>query len=226
MERTCCTLAPTPPVEDALRAIFVLGEQGDAATGPLLARQLRTTPQAASGIVERLVAHGLAVRTEDDRASLTRHGAAHARHVVRRYRLLGAFLTQVLTLTPDEVHAEADVLEHVASDRLLDRIDVLLGRPDRDPLGSAVPQPGEVQVAGWGTRLDVARPGSRFGVERVDDGDDNDVRHLADLQIRPGATLEVLRRAPLRGPMRVRLGDRELALGAPLARLVHGREAP
>jgi DtxR family transcriptional regulator, Mn-dependent transcriptional regulator len=158
MERTCCTLSPTPAVEDALRALFVLEEQEDPGSTPLLARHLRITPQDAASIVDRLAEHRLVDRTADHRATLTRHGAAHARHVVRRYRLLGVFLTQVLTLTPDEARAEADVWEHVASDRLLDRIDMLLGRPGRDPCGFAVPQPREVAVAGWNPPLGAVGP--------------------------------------------------------------------
>ena len=121
--RACCGLVPTAPTEDALRTIFVLSGRGDEVTTSALARHLGVAPPTVSMMLKRLAEHGLVERTPDHRASLTPHGARHARHVVRRHRLLETFLVRVVGLGPHEVHDEADALEHAISDRLLDRID-------------------------------------------------------------------------------------------------------
>jgi DtxR family transcriptional regulator, Mn-dependent transcriptional regulator len=185
---------------------------------------LHVTAPTVSSMLRRLAEHGLVERAEDHRASLTPHGAGHARHVVRRHRLLETFLVQVVGLAPHEVHAEADALEHAVSDRLLDRIDELLGRPMYDPHGDPIPRTGDAHVEGWGTRLDDAAVGGEFRVERVQDWDDAALRHLTDLGVVPGVTLVVLERAPFGGPLWVRVDGRDRALGEPLTRLVHGQD--
>jgi DtxR family Mn-dependent transcriptional regulator len=118
----CCEVPASPPVEDALRAFVTV------------------TEPVSTSVLDRLLAHGLVERTPEEWISLTRHGTAHAQHLVRRYRLVELFLVQVLHLEPDEAAYEADVLEHAVSARLLERIDALLGRPDRDLRGSPLPR--------------------------------------------------------------------------------------
>ena len=168
--RACCGLVPTAPTEDALRIIFVLSGRGDEVSTSALARHLGVAPPTVSAMLGRLAEHGLVERT-DHRASLTPHGARHARHVVRRHRLLETFLVRVVGLAPHEVHDEADALEHAVSDRLLERMDELLGRPTHDPHGDPIPRSGETHVEGWGTRLADAAVGGEFRVERVQDWD-------------------------------------------------------
>ena len=144
--RACCGLVPTAPTEDALRTIFVLSGRGDEVSTSALARHLGVAPPTVSVMLKRLAEHGLVERTADHRASLTPHGASHARHVVRRHRLLETFLVRVVGLGPHEVHDEADALEHAVSDRL----------PDPANLGYAVVASLVVTVAGvWfaGDRL-------------------------------------------------------------------------
>jgi len=221
--RACCGLVPTAPTEDALRTIFVLSGRGDEVTTSALARHLRVSAPTVSAMLRRLADHGLVERT-DHRASLTPHGARHARHVVRRHRLLEAFLVRVVGLAPHEVHDEADALEHAVSDRLLDRIDELLGRPTHDPHGDPIPRPGETHVEGWGTRLADAAVGGEFRVERVQDWDGAALAHLTDLGVVPGLTLVVLERGAFGGPLWVRFDGHDHALGEPLTRLVHGRD--
>jgi DtxR family transcriptional regulator, Mn-dependent transcriptional regulator len=221
--RACCGLAPTAPAEDALRTIFVLSGRGGPVSTSALARQLRVSPPTVSIMLRRLEEAGLVDRT-DHLTTLTPHGDRHARHVVRRHRLLETFLVQVVGLRPDEVHTEADALEHAVSDRLLERIDTILGRPDHDPHGDPIPRSGESHVEGWGTRLDEAAVGGEFRVERVQDWDAVALRQLLDLGVVPGLTLVVLERAPSGGPLWVRFDGRDHALGEPLTRLVHGRE--
>jgi DtxR family Mn-dependent transcriptional regulator len=222
--RACCGLVPTVPAEDALRTIFVLSGRGEEVSTSVLARHLGVAPPTASVMLKRLAEHGLVERTDDHRASLTPHGAGHARHVVRRHRILETFLVDVVGLAPHEVHDEADALEHAVSDRLLDRMDTLLGRPTHDPHGDPIPRAGDAHVEGWGTRLADAGIGGEFRVERVQDWDAAALARLTDLGVVPGLTLVVIERGDPGGPLWVRFDGRDHAIGEPLARLVHGRE--
>ena len=219
--RACCGLVPTAPTEDALRTIFVLSGRGDEVTTSALARYLGVSAPTVSAMLRRLAEHGLVERT-DHRASLTPHGARHARHVVRRHRLLEAFLVRVVGLAPHEVHDEADALEHAVSDRLLDRIDELLGRPTHDPHGDPIPPRHGPHDERWGVGLDAVPPGAFFRVRRVSDRDSAALRHLGELGVRPGVVLAVERQDAFGGPLWVRIDDRSCALGTPLTRLVHG----
>jgi DtxR family Mn-dependent transcriptional regulator len=143
---------------------------------------------------------------------------------VRRHRLVETFLVEVVGMSWDEVHREAELLEHGVSERLESRIDELLGHPVRDPHGDPIPPRDGPHREHWGDPLAAAAEGDRFRVQRVSDRDPAVLRYLATLQIRPGAVLRVEEVAPFGGPMWVRLddGDRH-ALGTVLTHVVHGR---
>ena len=220
----CCGLTQTTAVEDALRTIFVRSGRGDPISTSALAAHLGVTPPTASSMLKRLTEHGLLERADQHRALLTPHGRTHAQQVVRRHRLLETFLVTALGLTWDEVHDEADVLEHAVSDRLIDRIDEVLGHPTHDPHGDPIPSRAGRHDEVWGARLDTVAPGTRFRVERVYDRDGAALRYLAGLGVRPGVTIDVLERSPFDGPLWIGLNGRRCALGNPLVCLVHGRE--
>lgn len=206
--------------------MFKMAGHGEPATTSSLAQLLEVTPPTVSAMLKRLDAHGLVQRGEDHAATLTAHGADHARAVIRRHRLLETFLARVLDVPWDEVHAEAEVLEHAVSDRLLARIDELLDHPATDPHGDPIPPRSGAHSEQWGQRLDRVHPGSVFHVERVDDQDSAALRYLASIGIRPGVSLEVVERAPFGGPLWLRVNGSEAAVGDLLATLIYGRSEP
>ncbi len=206
--------------------MFKMAGHGEPATTSSLAQHLEVTPPTVSAMLKRLDAHGLVQRGEDHRATLTAHGADHARAVIRRHRLLETFLARMLDVPWDEVHAEAEVLEHAVSDRLLARIDELLGHPATDPHGDPIPPPSGAHSEQWGQRLDRVHQGSVFRVERVDDRDSAALRYLASIGIRPGVRLEVMERAPFGGPLWLGVNGNEAAVGDLLATLIYGRCEP
>jgi len=218
----CCGLTRTDAVEDALKAMLELTGQGLPVGTTKLAHHLGVTPPTSSAMVKRLVGHGLVERIGVRDLGLTEHGAGHARHIIRRHRLLETFLVDVLKMPWDEVYAEAELLEHAVSDVLLARIDDLLGHPRLDPHGDPIPHGAEAHVESWGQSLDDVPVGSRFQVERIHHRDGEALRYLAHLGLRPGVTVDVVERAPFGGPVWVRLDGRAHALGVPLTRLVHG----
>lgn len=219
---TCCGMPPTAAVEDALRTIFVLSGRGGPVSTSVLAVHLGVPVPTVSGMLRRLGEHGLLECTQDHRTDLTEHGARHARHVVRRHRLLETFLAQVLGMPWEEVHREADLLEHAVSDAVLDRIDALLGRPERDPHGDPIPRGGQVHDEDWGTPLDEATEGCLFRVQRVHHHEERLLRHLGRIGVRPGAVVDVGEHAPSGGPVWIRVEGRDHALSAALAKAVHG----
>lgn len=226
MRRTnldCCAIAHTEAVEDYLKSIFLLSGREEQITTTGLAGYLGVAAPTVSAMVKRLAAHDLVNRADDHLIRLTEHGERHAMGVVRRHRLVETFLAKTLGMPWDEVHAEAEVLEHAISPRLEELIDNHLGHPSHDPHGDPIPQASGRHVETWATSLSVVAPGTRFRVERVSDRDGSALRYLADLGIRPGAVVDVLERAPFGGPLWVLVDDRRHALGAEITSAVHGR---
>jgi len=218
----CCGFAHTEAVEDCLRAIFKLCGRAEKATTSALAGYLGVAAPTVSSMLKRLEAAGLITRTRGP-AELTAHGERHALSVTRRHRLLEAFLVQALNVPWDEVHTEADALEHAISQKLEDRLDAYLGHPTHDPHGDPIPSSTGDHVETWATPLAQAEPGSRFLVQRVSDADSDALRYLTALGIRPGADIEVVEQAPFDGPLWVRVEGRRHALGPLLVRAVHGQ---
>jgi DtxR family transcriptional regulator, Mn-dependent transcriptional regulator len=216
----------TAAAEDYLKTIFALASAGDAASVSQIATRLGVSRPSASVMLKRLTDDGLVERVDRHRHRLTRQGRADALRIVRRHRLIEAFLASTLDMTWDEVHAEAELLEHAVSDRLEERIDAALGHPTHDPHGDPIPPPDGDHDEAWPEPLAQAPVGARFRVERVSDRDSAALRYLDRLGVRPGARLTVGERDPFGGPLWIEIDGRREALGGPLARIVHGTVEP
>jgi DtxR family Mn-dependent transcriptional regulator len=134
----------TSTVEDYLKAIYLAQDPASDAhvsTGQI-ASALDVAPGTATAMVKTLANSGLLAYEPYAGVRLTAAGEELATHVLRRHRLVELFLVQVMGMNWSEVHGEAEVLEHAISDRLLERMDDMLGRPDRDPHGDPIPGPG------------------------------------------------------------------------------------
>lgn len=221
----CCDIEHTPAVQDYLKAIFHLDSR-DGATTTAIADLLGVSAPSVSAMLKRL-ADGQLVDRGLGAVTLTDHGRRHALRVVRRHRLIEAFLADVLDVPWDEVHEEAEVLEHTVSERLEARIAAYLDDPERDPHGDPIPPADGDHDETWAEPLSAAPAGATFWVERVTDRDAEALRYLDSLGIRPGASVEVAGRDPFGGPLWVETGppgDRHRQpVGPPLARLVTGR---
>ncbi len=208
---------PTPAVEDYLKAIFQLA-QGDSAVGTsAIAERLGVAPGSVTGMLKRLGEQGLVEHQRYQGARLTDRGRREAIRMIRRHRVLELFLVEVLGYTWDQVHAEAERLEHAASDGLINRMAAVLGDPEADPHGHPIPSPaGQIAAEKLPTlaELDVGTPAV---LRRVSDDDPEALRYLARLNLIPGVELRVLERTPLRGPLRVRVGETEEMVGLELA---------
>lgn len=214
----------TGAAEDYLKTIYALQTREDSATTSSIAARLKVSPPSVSAMLKRLESDRLVARARARPRSvrLTTQGEAHALRVIRRHRLLETFLARALGLSWDEIHAEAELLEHAVSDRLLARIDAVLGHPTHDPHGDPIPPEHGAHSERWADPLSEAPDHSRFRVERVLDRDSAALRHLATLGIQPSVELEVEGRDPFGGPLWVRVAGRRHALGSQLTTIVHG----
>jgi Mn-dependent transcriptional regulator len=190
-----------------------------------MAERLGVAAPTVSAMLKRLVADDLVARPGVHRVELTEHGVRHAVAVVRRHRLIEEFLVKALDVPWEDVHAEAEVLEHAVSDRLLERIDAFLGHPTHDPHGDPIPSSDGALEELWTTRLADAPIGRAFTVERVLDRDRAALRYLGELGVRPGVVLEVVEQSPFGGPLWVVLDGERVALAPVLADIVFGASA-
>lgn len=205
------------PVEDYLKAIYDVERTEEVATTNEIAQRLSIAPASVSGMSRRLAEQGLVTHERYHGVRLTDAGRRAALRTLRRHRVLETYLVQVLGFTWDEVHAEAERLEHAASDSLIDRMAHALGDPSVDPHGAPIPtRDGTVEERRLPSLAEV-ETGGRVRVVRVDDDDAERLRYLEQLGIRPGAEVEVLERAPYGGPISVFVEEARRELGPGLA---------
>jgi DtxR family Mn-dependent transcriptional regulator len=193
-------------IEDYVKVIYSHTEwQDDPITPSVLATRLGLAASSVSEMVGKLAKRGLATHVPYGAVTLTPEGTSLALRMLRRHRLIETWLACQYGYGWDEVHEEAEVLEHALSDRLLDAIDDLLGRPVRDPHGDPIPsRDGEITQP-RGVLLRDAPEGSTGRVVRISDRDPLLLRHLEAESITLDRELTVVGRAPFGGSFRVRL---------------------
>lgn len=208
---------PTPAVQDYLKAIYLLTRADEAVGTSAIADRLGVAPGSVTGMLKRLGQQGLVEHERYQGARLTSTGRREAIRMIRRHRVLELFMVEVLGYTWDQVHAEAELLEHAVSDGMVDRMARVLGDPESDPHGHPIPSSaGQISTTELPTLAEL-EPGDHATLRRVSDEDPEALRYLARLNLIPGVALEVLERTPLRGPIRVRVGAAEEMIGLELA---------
>src|SRR6266487_606276 len=189
MPQNRARLRLTPAVEDYVKAVYVLETEGSGATTTSLAERLGVQPGSVSGMVRKLVALGLAKHEPYRRVRLTAAGRRVALEVIRHHRLLELYLVESLGMSWDEVHDEAEILEHVLSDELEELIAAKLGNPTIDPHGDPIPSPELTLERDDSRRLYDLEPGGAGTFVRVSDADPEMLRFLAERGIVPGTRL-------------------------------------
>jgi DtxR family Mn-dependent transcriptional regulator len=169
-------------------------------------------------MVTRLSAKGLVEHDRYRGQRLTGEGRRIALELVRHHRLLEMFLVQVLGYSWDEVHDEAERLEHVISERMEQRIFELLGRPELDPHGHAIPSlSGKVRSLSERT-LSESRPGESVVLQGVSDDDPDRLRELERRGLVPGTRIEIVGESKFEAPIEVRIKGRRVSVPLGLAR--------
>jgi DtxR family Mn-dependent transcriptional regulator len=206
--------------EDYLKALYQLhGDQRPVPTGDL-AQRLGISSPSVSEMVSRLTAQGLVEHDRYRGQQLTREGRKVALELVRHHRLLEMFLVRVLGYSWDEVHEEAERLEHVISERMEARIFDLLGRPELDPHGHAIPSlTGKVRPLSERS-LNDCRAGEKVVVQGVSDDDPKRLRELERRGLIPGTRIEVVVTSQYEAPIECRIKGRRVSIPVGLARAV------
>ncbi|GAC1514695.1 MAG: metal-dependent transcriptional regulator [Gemmatimonadaceae bacterium] len=207
----------TAPVEDYLKAIYEIERAAGAAGTTDIAHRLAIAPASVSGMVRRLAEQGLIAHERYRGVRLTGAGRRAALRTLRRHRIIEAYLARALAYPWDRVHAEAERLEHAASDELVDRMAEAIGEPTVDPHGAPIPtREGSVDERRF-IPLAELPAGQQARVARVDDEDADRLRYLAELGMTPGVTVEIVSQAPFEGPITLRAGARRRVVGHALA---------
>jgi DtxR family Mn-dependent transcriptional regulator len=213
----------TPAIEDYLKAIYQLGNdepEAGAVTGQRIAERLGVAAPSVTNMIKRLAELGLVEHERYRGVELTTDGERIALEVVRHHRLLERYLVEALGYPWDEVHDEAERLEHHISEALEARMAAALGDPTVDPHGDPIPHLDGSMTTVVGLPLSELVPGQSAAVRRVSDRDPERLRYLEALGIRPGVAIRVLEALPFEGPLRLAVDGAERMIGRPLAAVI------
>ena len=200
-------------IEDYIKAIYALEAEHARASTKEIAERLEVKMASVTGMMKHLAAEGYVKHTPYRGVQLTPRGRQVALGMIRRHRLIEAFLSKTLGLAWDAVHDDAEQLEHVVSDQLVERMFEFLGRPQFDPHGSPIPDRDGTIAPPRGTRLDKMDVGAHGEIVEVSDRDPSFLRYLTDLGLGIGTRFEIQERAPFNGPIQLIVGHRQIAIG-------------
>ncbi len=205
----------TISIQDYLKTIYELTENGESASTNALAQRLKISAPSVTGMIQKLASSrpALVEYHKHQGATLTRDGRKAALEVIRHHRLLEAWLVQTLGYSWDEVHEEAERLEHVISEDFERRIAAAMGHPTRDPHGELIPTEDLKMPVDKSTPLSSLRPGQNGVVTCVKAADTELLRHLESLGVIPDAEIEVKEHSPFDHNLTVKVGRKTIVLG-------------
>jgi DtxR family Mn-dependent transcriptional regulator len=208
----------SPAVEDYLKAIYSLTAAGDSASTNDLAARLGVSTGSVSAMVKKLDDESLVEHAPYRGVELTDEGRNVALRVLRRHRLIELFLARSLDMPWEDLHDEAEILEHAMSDELIELIARRLGDPQFDPHGDPIPA-RDLTIAQRATEsLAELQPGETGLFVRVSDSNSEMLRYLTEQGIAIGARVEMIERQPFDGPCTITIDGAAHTLGMTLAR--------
>jgi DtxR family Mn-dependent transcriptional regulator len=185
-----------------------------------LSEKLQISPASVTQMVKKLADEGSVVYTPYRGVELTQKGRKKAVQIIRRHRLWELFLVKVLKFRWDEIHEEAERLEHITSTKLEQRLDEFLGHPTIDPHGDAIPSADGVIPDGSMVSLTEVAVGTRVFVRRVSDENPEVLKHAARLGISLNKKLDVKERVSFDGSLRVDIGGKEHFISSRMAQSI------
>jgi DtxR family transcriptional regulator, Mn-dependent transcriptional regulator len=205
----------TISIQDYLKNIYDLTENGEIASTNALAQKLNVKPGSVTGMIQKLASSkpALVEYQKHQGVTLTREGKRGALEVIRHHRLLEAWLVQTLGYSWDEVHEEAERLEHVISEDFERRIAAAMGHPLRDPHGELIPTADLKMPLDESTPLSALRPGQTGTIQRVKASDKNMLRYLEERGLVPGAQIEIKDYSPFDHNLTIKVGRKSIVLG-------------
>lgn len=210
----------TPAHEDYLKTIYMLFNRGTKVTNSALAKHMKVAPASATNMVKKLADLQLVSYMPYQSIELTEAGERIALEVLRHHRLLELYLHQILNIPLEQVHQEADKLEHVLSESVEDAIANALGNPTIDPHGDPIPsREGHVQHV-EGITLNHAELQRPYRLIRVLVQDQERLGYLGTLGLHPNAIVALLERAPFNGPLLIDVNNTHHAIAHELAEML------
>ena len=205
----------TISIQDYLKHIYELTENGENASTNALAEKLNIRAPSVTGMIQKLASSKppLVEYQKHQGVTLTKEGKKAALEVIRHHRLLEAWLVQTLGYSWDEVHEEAERLEHVISEDFERRIAAAMGHPLRDPHGELIPTADLKMPLEDSTPLSALRPNQKGRVQCVKAADTDLLRHLEGLGLIPGAEIEVREYSQFDHNLTVKVGRKTAVLG-------------
>lgn len=204
-------------VQDYLKEIYKLQSSEGRARTSAIAEATGVSPSSVTGMIKKLATFGLVEHMRYHGVELTPKGEQIALEIVRHHRLIEQYLAETLGLPIDQLHREADRLEHALSEELEVHIDAALGHPTHDPHGDPIPDP-QLSVPSDDLRpLSSLGEGEQATVRRVPDGNDGLLRYLTEIGLVPGCRLILTTVAPYGGPLTLALGGTDRAISRELA---------
>jgi len=211
----------SPAVQDTLKNIYLLRRRAGNATNQALAEKLNVKPATVTKMLKQLARLGFVIYEPYHGVRLTDSGRKVALEVIRHHRLLELYLFRKLGFTWDEVHNEAESLEHVISEKLEQRIAEDLGDVRTDPHGHPVPtEDGEIHEEDSDI-LSNHSVGDRLRIIKVMDDDSEALRYIDSLGILPGFSVEILYKAPFEGPIRIKVDSNVREITPKLASMIY-----
>ncbi len=197
----------TQAIEDYLKTIHELQAYASNVSTSALARRLQVAQASVTGMIKKLAEMKLVAYSRYQGVKLTEAGEKIALEVIRHHRLLELYLAEAMGYSWDQVHEEAERLEHYISEEFEDKIDQFLGRPTVDPHGSPIPtKEGKLPTIG-GFSLSDSKVGERLVVRRVSDRDPEKLRYLGKIGIYPQSEIKVMGKAPFNGPIHIQVNN-------------------
>ncbi len=205
----------TRATKDYLKAIYALSADGLPASTNDLAQRLNIKAASVTGMLKRLAQTSppLVDYRKHRGVTLTSAGERAALEIIRHHRLLETYLHESLGFSWDEVHEEAERLEHAISEKFEARIDKILGHPTHDPHGEPIPDLNLVMPQEASTRLSTLRPPQEATIERVNAEDGNLLRYLQEKSLVPGSKLKIRAHSPFDGNITLEINGEEMILG-------------
>ncbi|MBN2732263.1 MAG: metal-dependent transcriptional regulator [Balneolaceae bacterium] len=213
-------------VEDYLKAIFKLQADEKGVSTTRLAEAMEVSSASATNMIKRLAEMGLVDHQSYKGAKLTGSGRKIALEIIRHHRLLELYLLEVMGYSWDEVHDEAEKLEHHISERFEDKIAELLGDPTHDPHGDPIPTKDGIMPKMDEQPLIQAEESQTYIIGRVKDQDPERLRYLEKEGLLPGVQLTIKKKAPFNGPLTLLVEDEEKIIGQDLAKTIFVAELP
>lgn len=210
----------SPSVEDYIKAIYKAQNAGPHVTTQELAERMRVSAPAVSKMLKRLTQLRLAVHTPYHGVGLTEAGEKMALEIIRHHRLLERYLTEALGYSWEDVHAEAERLEHYISEEFEERIDALLGHPTTCPHGDPIPTRDGVIRATDDYALSQQNTPAPLTIRRVRDTDASLLRHLKALGLLPGTVIDFVEQEPFGGAYIVRVGGQSVRVAPQAAQQI------